>query len=154
MDLEIPDGEIVDNDLNLVAKDDLGEVVALWASGRAFSYLGSKLGRYDAELLDIRLAVDGLDMLYSFYVLELPRPTLVVAMTRGSKLAFVLFRDDAPPHWSVSTKVLLLPGADDVPGWSEGDRMFENLYSRVLLFAGLASLNQWYRPLLPEDTQA
>jgi hypothetical protein len=146
MELEIPQGEIIDNNLSLKVVDDLDEIVALWAANKVCGYLGERVGRYDGEMIDVRLKIDGYESDITFYVLELPRPTVVVAMVWEGKMCYALFRD-AGTHWLLCTKLLLLPSADEVPEWGDAEESFVQSLSRVLLFAGLASVNGWYERL-------
>lgn len=153
MELEIPQGEIIDNDLALRPVDNLDEIFALWAAGKAFNHLGGKVGRYDSELLDIRLDAGGRERDCTFYVLELPRPTIVACLTHRGKLCYALFRDT--DEWKACTKLLLLPSAEDEPAWGDDDEeSFVQCLSRVVLFAGLASINGWYEPLSSTHTPA
>jgi hypothetical protein len=148
VEISIPDGEIVPNDRSVIVRDDPAQIAYLLQLTDVYGHLADGT-RYESDMIDIRLTLDGELVECSVVLIREPRPTLVVTLPFGDDTTqYLLLRDDSLPgqrKWSFATRLLVLP-TDNPEHWGEDDGGFEQRDGRILLFAGLANINRWFRP--------
>lgn len=159
MEIEIPGGQIVDNDLELVVTDDPERIVTLLHMEQVHGFIAQGT-QYQGEMIEVRLTADsspfnGFALNSAAMLFDHPRPMLLVSVPRAYEggggahtKRYVLFREeDAHAQmWSVSTKMLVLP-EDHPEEWGDGDAGFEQEEGRLHIFVGLANINNWFKPV-------
>jgi hypothetical protein len=150
VEISIPDGEIIPNDRSVIVRDDPAQIAYLSQLTDVYGYLADGT-RYESDMIDIRLTLDGELVTCSVVLIREPRPTLVVTLPGDAGTntdQFLLLRDDTidpgQRNWSFSSRLLVLPM--DIEYWAPDDAGFEQRDGRILLFAGLANINRWFRP--------
>lgn len=142
MDLQIPDGQLVDTP-PLELLDDPATVFAAHSQAAAYNYLAAPLGA-ESEEPEIRVRIDGGVKLGGVEVLNVGPPTLVIDLTYKNHAALLIVRKGAPREpWELSTKMLMLP-ADTPDSWGSEDAASDQRNGRVLLFVGWVTLNRWF----------
>lgn len=147
MEFVLTDAEIVPNDLEVVVHDDPGQIFALLQFNEVLRYLAAGT-RYEPDFVDLRCTVDGETADCTVHTLTEPRPTLVVTLPSvPGKERYLLLRDDSLAGvrmWMISDRILVLP--EDAPeSWGVDEAAFAQRDGRILIFAGLANTNSWFR---------
>jgi hypothetical protein len=142
LDLDVPGGTIVPNELSVEAVDDLGQAYALAVATEVYhcAALGMDM---DCDWPEIRLRVGGVETSkYSIYVLDLWNRIFCVRWGGSDETnrTFMVFRGNRQDSktWMVGTELLLLP-------WEYiRDALVDGL---LLMFAGRLVANDSLRPL-------